>query len=244
MPADLTRIWSLTPDTKRKIRWIATKIRYALRSLVWYRTLFVLFGASNTYKKRFGSRPRLFRAKTFNEKIYVRMALDRRPLLTQISGKWETRTFVRDRLGSEALLPPLVAALRHPDDCNGLKLPQRWIMKTSHASGYLRIVTKANPIDEAEMRRLVADWIRVDFDADLLEWAYRDLQRVVVIEELMEHNGAIPRDIKFFCFNGKAIFIQVDSTRFSGHRQSLFDLNWNLLNVQVMDYQPHLDRVA
>ena len=221
-----------------------SRLRYWLRSLVWHRTLFMLPALAHLYRQRFGQWPKFLRPETFNEKLFVRMALDRRPLLTQLAGKFEARGFVVSRLGTDDLLPRLIASIRHPDDVVGLNLPARWIMKASHASGCVRIVTEHDPITMAEMRRLVAEWLMIDHGRYGLEWAYRDVARIVVVEELLEYQGVVPRDIKFFCFDGKVTYIQADSDRFDGHQQSLFDRNWQRLNVQVKTYAPHTEPVT
>lgn len=42
-------------------------------------------------------------------------------------------------------------------------------------------------------------------------------------------NGIV--DYKFFCFNGTPFCVQVDSSRYIGHRQNFFDMEWQQLKV-------------
>lgn len=49
----------------------------------------------------------------------------------------------------------------------------------------------------------------------------------------MLNNGAIPEDYKFFCYDGKVHFIQVDGSRFSRHVRDYFDRSWEHLDVRV-----------
>ena len=138
----------------------------------------------------------------------------------------------------------LLAAIRHPDQVDGLDLPARWIMKASHASGCVRIVTEDDPIKPGEMRQLVTDWLQIEHGRYGLEWAYHNVERVVVVEELLSYQGDVPRDVKLFCFDGRVVYIQIDSARFDEHQQSLFDTSWNRLDVRVKDYAPHTEKVA
>ena len=43
----------------------------------------------------------------------------------------------------------------------------------------------------------------------------------------------VPKDYKFFTFNGKVHIIQVDGERFSGHRRSLYDPDWRDTGVRT-----------
>ncbi len=229
------------PETPR--RGLAA-LRFWLRSQIWHRSVFMLPMLAMAYRRRFGQWPRLWQPRSFNEKLHLRMALDRRPLLTQLAGKLESRAFVTQRLGRNDMQPRLLAAIRHPDEVDGLDLPPRWIMKASHASGCVRIVTEDDPIRPGEMRRLVAEWLPIEHGRYGLEWAYHNVKRVVVVEELLSHQGDVPRDVKFFCFHGRVAYIQIDSDRFDGHQQSLFDTAWQRLDVQVKNYAPHTENVA
>ncbi len=38
-------------------------------------------------------------------------------------------------------------------------------------------------------------------------------------------------DYKVFCFNGEPKFIQLDYDRFSNHRRTIYDIDWNILPV-------------
>lgn len=41
------------------------------------------------------------------------------------------------------------------------------------------------------------------------------------------------KDYKFFCFNGMPRLIQVDFGRFTNHRRNIYDLDWNLINLEI-----------
>lgn len=219
-------------------------IRYRLRSLLWHRSIFMVPALAQVYRARFGAWPSLLHPRTFNEKLYVRMALDRREILQRMAGKLEARAFVAERLGRSDMQAALLGVIRSLDDAEALALPTHWIMKVSHASGAVRVVTPEEPISPDEMKATIARWLQIDYGRYGLEWCYHGLERVVVVEELLQQDGKVPRDIKFFCFDGKVVYIQVDSSRFDRHTQSIFDLGWNRLDVLVKDYLPDSEPVA
>jgi hypothetical protein len=69
---------------------------------------------------------------------------------------------------------------------------------------------------------------------DYFEFAYSQIKPVVLVEELLtDENGDLPKDFKYWCFNGKVALIQIDSDRYSNHVRDFYDRDWNLLNVQA-----------
>jgi hypothetical protein len=215
------------------------RLRYRLRSLAWHRSWFMAPVLALRYRRIFGHWPNPVAPRRFNEKLFVRMAFDRRPILTIFAGKLESRGFVAERLGRTDRQARLLGVARSVSDVATLDLPQRYIAKTSHASGYARIVTPKDPISASDLADLVAEWLQIDYGRYGLEWCYHGTQKAVVFEELLEGGTEVPNDIKLFCFNGRAIFAQCDSARFISHAQTLFDRDWNRLDVRVKNYPPH-----
>ncbi len=217
------------------------RLRYWLRSQLWHRSWFMALPLAQRYRAAFGYWPNPFAPHDFNEKLFVRMAFDRRALLTTMAGKFEARALVAAKLGRADRQPRLLGVAHRPEDIASLNLPPRYIAKASHASGLVRIVTPDAPIAASELSALVAEWLDIDYGRYGLEWCYHNVARSVVFEELLEHQGSVPADIKLFCFDGRVAYAQFDGDRFDAHCQSLFDRDWNRLAVQVKDYQPHIN---
>jgi hypothetical protein len=218
---------------------IIARIRHSLRSLVWHRSWFMAPVLALRYRQIFRHWPNPFAPRSFNEKLFVRMAFDRRPILTIFAGKLESRGFVAERLGRTDRQARLIGVARSVSDLATLDLPQRYIAKTSHASGYVRVVTPEDPISESDLADLVGEWLQIDYGRYGLEWCYHGTAKAVVFEELLERGADVPNDIKLFCFNGRGIYAQCDSDRFVSHAQTLFDRDWNRLDVRVKNYPPH-----
>ena len=78
---------------------VIAQIRHSLRSLVWHRSWFMAPVLALRFRRVFGHWPNPIAPRSFNEKLFVRMAFDRRPILTTFAGKLESRGFVAERLG-------------------------------------------------------------------------------------------------------------------------------------------------
>lgn len=85
--------------------------------------------------------------------------------------------------------------------------------------------------------KFLQEWLKQNYWWDLgrkTEWAYKYIQPKILFEELLlDENHEIPKDYKFFMFEGVCEFIQVDSQRFKHHMRDFFDLEWNLLDFQI-----------
>ena len=212
------------------------RLRFWLRGALWHRSWFMAPILAWTYRRNFGHWPNPFAPTRFNEKLFVRMAFDRRPLLTRLAGKMEARAFVAERLGRDDQQAALLGVAYAPGDVAALALPARYIVKASHASGLVRIVTERDPIAPANLAALVESWLAQDYGRYTLEWCYRRVRPAVVFEALLDRDGAPPSDVKLFCFDGRVAYFQIDSARFTGHTQSIFDRDGHWLDIQVKDY--------
>lgn len=112
-------------------------------------------------------------------------------------------------------------------------LPDRFVLKASHGAGMVKIIKKKSEADLAAIQSLTRAWLSTDYSKAYREWVYEGLDRYVIAEEfLSDNNGEIPNDFKFYCLNGRTAFVCVDVGRFSEHRRSVFNRDFELLNVE------------
>ena len=60
---------------------------------------------------------------------------------------------------------------------------------------------------------------------------YLKIKPKIFIEEYLGDNI---KDYKFFCLDGKILFLQIDGNRFQGHFRNLYNENFNLLNFKYL----------
>ncbi|TKF02461.1 ATP-grasp fold amidoligase family protein [Vibrio kanaloae] len=186
------------------------------------------------FYRRFGERPELSNPITFNEKIQYRKLNDRRDLLTQAAGKLESKRFVSKVLPSLFFPKTLWEGncLTDVDNLDMDLLPQNYVFKGNHTSQTIEIVRHSKHLPRSRMKKLTNRWLRHDQSSSLGEWAYKNVEKKVFIEEFLDFNGQAPDDYKFFVYSGKVHFIQLDSDRFTKHRRNMFDRDWNELDFK------------
>ncbi|MGI6537803.1 MAG: ATP-grasp fold amidoligase family protein [Caldicoprobacterales bacterium] len=154
---------------------------------------------------------------------------DRRPIMTDLADKYKVRDYVKQKLDSSFLIPLLWAG-DNPDDIPFDALPESFVIKTNHASGTNIIVKDKNNINKEEIIKKLRKWLKTNYYYPKREWAYKNIERKVIVEKFISEDGKVPEDYKVFIFNGKAALIEVDHDREVKHNRSLYDLNWNKLD--------------
>ncbi len=182
---------------------------------------------------------------TFNEKIVYRQLFERNPLLPMIVDKYAVRKYVKEKVGEKYLIPLLQIADSF-DDIHFSQLPDEYIMKMNHASGRNIIFKKGNLIskkgmknngyDREELKRTIDTWFAEKYRLQELIWFVQPIKRKIIIEKLLEDNdGKIPKDYKFFVFDGKVEFILVIHDRFSEYTENLYDRDWQVSGFTFAD---------
>jgi len=186
-----------------------------------------------TFKDRFGHEPDLDNPQTFNEKIAYKILFDRRPLLTLVADKIRVRDYVKQRVG-DACLTRLYQTCRTPQEIDWSALPRRFIVKASHGSGMTAIVHDKEEVDRGALFRTLEGWLHTNYYyACRREWAYRDITPTLMLEELLtDKRGHVPVDFKFFVFDGRATYLQIDLDRFSQHTRTLYNRDLQRLDVK------------
>ena len=185
------------------------------------------------YRKAFGRAPDLEHPSGFNEKILVKILHDRRSYLTLFSDKLRVREHVR-RVAPALALPELYWHSAHADPLDLDRLPDAFMLKPNHGSGWLCAVRDKRSVSRDELVRLAKRWLASDFSIVGREWSYRNIRRAVFAEQLLSgDDGQSPTDYKLFVFGGKVRLIQVDRDRFTRHTQVLYDAQWQPIDGTV-----------
>jgi hypothetical protein len=193
------------------------------------------------------------RPRTFTEKVRYKMLRDRRQLVATFADKAAVREYVTSTIG-EQYLPVAYAITPDPRELLTLPLPAAFVMKPTHGSGAALVVSeraaanvwvptehgswlyrhvRPDVADRHQLVTLAEGWIAQLYGrGPNHEWAYGQVPRQVIVEELLAGpDGGIPDDYKFFVFHGQCHYVQVDAGRFDRRTQDFFDPNWNHLEL-------------
>ena len=193
------------------------------------------------YKASMNKKLDLTNPTTFNEKLQWLKLYDRRDEYTQMVDKYAVREYVKDRIGTEFLIP-LLGAWDNADEIDFSQLPNQFVLKCNHDSGGWIICKDKNTLDIESARSFLKKRLRRNFFWNAREWPYKNVKRKIICEKYMvDESGTELKDYKFFCFNGKceAIFIATD--RGKDTRFDFFDKNFK--HLPFTNGHPNADRI-
>lgn len=192
----------------------------------------VLFRGSMGYKLD------LRHPKTFNEKLQWLKLYDHNPLYTTLVDKYRVKQWVADKIGEEYIIPTL-AVYQSVDEIDLDKLPNQFVLKTTHDSGGVVICKDKSTFDMQAAITILNKSLARDVYMDYREWPYKNVTKRIIAETYMtdetpENCGGLT-DYKFSCYQGKAYKVMLCLDRDSGNTKFYsFDKEWNLLRHNKM----------
>lgn len=167
--------------------------------------------------------------KTFNEKIQWMKLYDSTPMKTRLADKYLVRDWVAEQIGEEHLIP-LLGVWDSFDEIDFDQLPNQFVLKANHGSGWNIIVTNKNQLDKKDAKEKMDQWMKENYGLRPgLELHYMNIPPKIIAEEFIQNMDDL-YDYKFFCFHGKVESIQVVSGRNSEAVETFYDINWKTLD--------------
>lgn len=194
------------------------------------------------YRIKMGFWPDFKHPKRFTEKIQLYKMNYRNPEMSRCVDKFEVRKYMENK-GLGCFLNDLYAICDSVEEINFDILPNSFVIKSTTGGGGLDviIVKDKSSADLKSIRQTVIGWDRHNKGAIRLgrEWAYSGMEKSrILVEKYLEDNQSDNQfdssglsDYKFFCFNGIPQCVQVDTGRFSSHRQNFYNMSWQSLRV-------------
>lgn len=204
--------------------------RFFCRHLRKFRFLPPQFYAKIHYEYFSGKQLDLNNPEDFNAKLEWYKVFFRPKILNTLVDKYEVRDFIKGTIG-EQYLNDIYGVYDNVDDIDFSILPNKFVIKATHSSGHNIIVTDKTTINESQVRKKLKKWLKVNQYYRMgQEWAYKDVTPRYIIEKFLKEDDKTSLvDYKYYCFNGKPIFIDVHLDREEDHKQGCFDLDFKLL---------------
>ncbi len=192
-----------------------------------------------------GRRLDLDNPQTFNEKLQWLKLYNRRPEYTRMVDKVAVKEYVASLIGPEYIIPTL-GVWERPEEIDFDRLPDRFVLKTSHGggSGGVVICKDKSRFDRRSAVRKLKKAMKADIYLNFREWPYKNVHRCILAEELLtvdagagvrdDLNAGGLADYKFFCFDGKADCVMVCIDRDTKNTKFyFFDRGWKLLRYDI-----------
>jgi len=163
----------------------------------------------------------------YTEKLqYLRLYVyPKNKLVTQCAGRRGAREYIVS-LHEEDKLIKYYGIYKHFDDIDFDKLPNKFVMKCTHACAFNYICFDKSKIDIPSLRLKFNKWLKINYGKKTVELHYSKIIPEIIIEELLEQNEWLPTEYKIHCFNGKAKSLYVVSNRNKDIRYNNYYIDW------------------
>lgn len=182
------------------------------------------------FRLKMGKKLDLNNPKTFSEKLQWLKLYNRNPEYTKLVDKYLVKDYVASIIGKEYVIPT-IGVWNKPEDIEWNKLPNQFVLKTTHGGGSTGVVIckDKNTFDKQKAINKLNDSLKMDIYRLFKEWPYKNVPKRVLAENYIapdSNENDLP-DYKFFCFDGKPKYCQVIAGRNTTETIDFFDFDWN-----------------
>lgn len=174
------------------------------------------------FKKKMGYKLNLDNPQTYSEKLQWMKLYHHVPEYTQMVDKAESKDFVASKIGKQYIIPTL-GIWDNFDDIDFSKLPDQFVLKTTHDSGGVVVCKDKSKLNIKDTKAILTFSQKRDYYKTSKEWPYKNVPHRILAEKYMEDETGELRDFKFFCFDGKVKALFIASDRFTPDEETKFD---------------------
>ena len=135
-----------------------------------------------------------------------------------MADKYEAKKWISDRIGNEYVIPILGGPWNSFDEIDFSKLPNQFVLKTTHDCGGVVICKDKKELNMNQIKIFLEKHLKNNYFLTGREWPYKNIKPRIFAEAYMndgltkKNNKEQLTDYKFFCFDGtpKAMFIATD----------------------------------
>ncbi|MBE6139443.1 MAG: glycosyl transferase [Firmicutes bacterium] len=184
------------------------------------------------YKERMGEELNLDDPIKFTEKLQWLKLYNRNADYTKLVDKYEVQDYIKKTIGEKYLIPNY-GVYDSFDEIDFGKLPNKFVLKTTHDSGTVLICKDKKNFDYKYAKKYLTKRLKRKYYFLWREWPYKNVKPRIIVEAFMEDKYTKElNDYKFYCFDGKAkmMFIVVD--RGNNTKLNFYDMEFNRLDLQ------------
>lgn len=164
---------------------------------------------------------------TYTEKLqYLRLYVyPKDPLVSKCAGRAGVREYVKEK-GYEDILIPCYGIYDRFEDIPFSTLPNAFVLKCTHASGWNIIVKDKASFDYEDARKKFKKWLKMNYGKKTVELHYSPIKPQIIVEQYIGDTRSLPIEYKIHVFNGVAKNLYVVSNRGVDIRYDQLYIDW------------------
>lgn len=215
------------------------KIPFVVQSKIPFKLLPDRLYLSCTFRGLMNKKLNWNSPETFNEKLQLLKLKYSGPIYSEWVDKHLAKSKAASLLSKECIIPTIATFSDLEEFEKSLtNLPRRFVLKTTHNSGGVWIISEKNPYS-SKIKKEIQKNLKENYYNQWREAPYKDVRPALIVEKYM---GNDLKDYKLFCFHGKPEIILVCSERSSNLKEDFFDCSWNHLDMERVKH-PNADSI-
>lgn len=163
----------------------------------------------------------------YTEKLqYLRLYVyPKDQLVEQAAGRAGARDYVKSA-GYGGKLIYSYGVFDHFDDIDFSKLPDAFVLKCTHASGFNMVVHDKTKFDKVAAKKKFDKWLKTNYGNKTIEWHYSKIKPQIIVEQYIGQPDHLPTEYKIHCFNGVARNLYIVTGRGENIRYTNYYIDW------------------
>lgn len=192
------------------------------------------------FKETFGREMNWDNPRTYNEKINWEKLNVKDPIRTKLADKYLVREWIKEKIGAE-YLNTFYGVWDNANDIDFELLPNSFVLKCNHGSGWNIIVKDKKELDIEATRKQLNTWLEMNTAYMGFEMQYKDIPPKIICEGYLEEVAESVYDYNIYCFHGNPKYIWcIKGSHRPGCMASFYDVNWKM---QEFSYGYPLDPI-
>lgn len=197
------------------------------------------------YKKKTGEELNLINPTSYTQKQQYMKLYCVTDLKVQCTDKWKVREYIRNKIGEEYLIKVIPNngryTFKNAFEINFDELPESFVIQCNHGSSMTFPVKSKTKMGGGDFKKLcirLNNALKIEFAyLNGYEMVYSGIEPLIFITEYIESNDNGLKDYKFICFNKEPKYVWVDSDRFTGHKRTVYNLDYSPAPFNLANYK-------
>ncbi|HAU28660.1 MAG TPA: hypothetical protein DCW68_00910 [Rhodospirillaceae bacterium] len=192
--------------------------------------------------RKLGYIPHIRHPRSFNEKILHRKLYRWQKIPPELADKWAVREHVGKTIGSE-YLNEVYGVFDCAEDIDFSKLPESFVLKVTHGSHMNIFVKNREEFDEGTVRKKCRRFLATRYGYLTNELYYDRIPPRIMAERCLSDQTLDEiSDYKFYVFDGRVEYVQVDRNRHASHHTCrVYSRNWERMVYPFRQPSPPRD---
>ncbi|HBF68227.1 MAG TPA: hypothetical protein DDW20_02770 [Firmicutes bacterium] len=163
----------------------------------------------------------------YTEKLqYLRLFVyPKDDLVSKCASRDGVRDYIKE-LGFEKYLIPIYGIYDNFEDIDFSILPNKFVMKCTHACAFNKIVLNKEELDIKKTKKQFNKWLKINYGNKTVEKHYSKIKPRIIIEQYIGNENTLPLEYKIHVFNGIAKSLYVVSGRGKDIRYNNYYIDW------------------